>query len=86
MRSRKSFWAWGLESDEPTMEAMHAEAERVSKRYGVALEAVPAPTLADLDLRPPRVKAAAIAGNITIGGSSSRLSRQKFGQFCYAEA
>ena len=53
--ARRSFWAWGMESDEPTMEQRRAVAASLSQRYGVAIEAVPAPTETDLDLRKPRI-------------------------------
>ena len=55
--SRRSFWAWGLESDEPTPQQMSDAAAAVSRRYGVNVEPRPAPSLADLQLRPPRVSA-----------------------------
>ena len=53
--ARRSFWAWGLESDEPTVEQVRETAARLSKQYGVPLEAAPAPRLADLHLRKPRI-------------------------------
>ena len=53
--ARRSFWAWGMESEEPTPEAQHKAALHFSRRYGVSLEAVPPPTLADLTLREPRI-------------------------------
>ena len=55
--ARRSFWAWGMESDEPTMQQRRERAAALSKQYGIALEAVPAPTDADLDLRKPRIMA-----------------------------
>jgi alkyldihydroxyacetonephosphate synthase len=54
--ARRSFWAWGLESDEPTPEQRREMAQRLSQQYGVALEAPPSPTDADLALRRPRLK------------------------------
>jgi len=53
--ARKSFWAWGLESEEPTMEQMREMAAKVSRQYGVSLEAVAPPKLAELILRQPRI-------------------------------
>ncbi len=53
--ARKSFWAWGLESDEPTMQQMRDMAAAVSQRYGVNLEAAAPPELEDLELRRPRI-------------------------------
>ena len=52
---RRSFWAWGMESDEPTVEQRRQLAESLSQAYGVSLEVPPVPTTADLDLRKPRV-------------------------------
>ena len=52
---RKSFWAWGLESDEPTTAQRLQMAESLFKSYGVSLEVPPVPTTADLDLRKPRI-------------------------------
>ncbi len=54
--SRRSFWAWGLESDEPSVADRQQAAERLSKRFGVALQPRRAPTIADLDLRAPRIE------------------------------
>ena len=53
--ARKSFWAWGSESDEPTMEQMRKMAVQVSQKYGVALAAVVPPKLEELNLRQPRI-------------------------------
>ena len=60
--SRRSFWAWGLETDEPSAADRRQAAERVSRRFGVGLEPPPAPTVADLDLRPPRIQPPASLG------------------------
>ncbi len=55
MADRMSFWAWGLESEEPT-DAQRAElATELSARYGVAVEPKPIPDLNDAELRPPRI-------------------------------
>ncbi len=56
MADRMSFWAWGLESEEPTDAARQQMAKQLSERYGVAVEAKPIPDLADAELRPPRVE------------------------------
>ncbi|MFQ5558268.1 MAG: FAD-binding oxidoreductase, partial [Acidimicrobiales bacterium] len=55
MADRMSFWAWGLESEEPTNRARAELAERLSKRFGVAIVPRPVPDLAHADLRPPRI-------------------------------
>ncbi len=52
---RRSFWAWGMESDEPTAAQRLQLAERLSRAYGVPVEVPPIPASADLDLRQPRV-------------------------------
>ncbi len=52
---RRSFWAWGLESDEPTLPERQDAAARLSRQYGVALAAPPAPVETDLVLRAPRI-------------------------------
>ena len=53
--TRRSFWAWGRESDEPTPEQRNEMAAAMSRKYGVSLESPPMPTLERLDLRYPRV-------------------------------
>ena len=56
MTPRRSFWAWGLESEEPTDEDRARRAEHLSKRFGVAITPSPVPDLADAELRPPRIR------------------------------
>ncbi len=56
MASRRSFWAWCLESEEPTDEDRADRAEHLSKRFGVSLTAAPVPRLADAVLRAPRIE------------------------------
>jgi alkyldihydroxyacetonephosphate synthase len=53
--SRRSFWAWSLESEEPTDADRADRAEQLSKRFGVSITPRPVPRLADAVLRPPRV-------------------------------
>ena len=53
--SRRSFWAWGLEQDEPTEQQVREAAARLSQRYGVAVEPVEPPRSAGLRLRKPRI-------------------------------
>ncbi|MDH4074694.1 MAG: FAD-binding oxidoreductase, partial [Acidimicrobiia bacterium] len=63
MADRMSFWAWGLESEEPTDAARAALARDLSGRYGTEVTARPVPDLADAELRPPRIAAPdALAG------------------------
>ena len=56
MTPRRSFWAWGLESEEPTDEDRARRAEHLSKRFGVAITPAPVPDLADAELRPARIR------------------------------
>ena len=53
--SRRSFWAWGLEQDEPNEQQVREAAVRLSQRYGVAVEPVMPPRAEDLQLRAPRI-------------------------------
>ena len=53
--SRRSFWAWGLEQDEPTEAQVREAAARLSQRYGVNVEPVMPPRADDLRLRAPRI-------------------------------
>src|SRR5438067_7817041 len=61
---RRSWWGWGWEDQALTGEQIDGLAGTVAARLGVDdLEVRPAPKLADLDLRPPRVDPpAALAG------------------------
>ncbi|MPY91624.1 MAG: FAD-binding protein [Acidimicrobiia bacterium] len=51
---RRSFWAWCLESEEPTDAERADLARKLSERAGTAITARPVPDLADAELRPPR--------------------------------
>jgi alkyldihydroxyacetonephosphate synthase len=53
--ARRSFWAYCVESEEPTDADRADRAEHVSKRFGVSITPPPVPRLADAVLRPPRV-------------------------------
>jgi alkyldihydroxyacetonephosphate synthase len=52
---RRSFWAWGLESDEPSLEQRQQAAERLSVRFGAPLTPPPAPAIEQITLRVPRI-------------------------------
>jgi alkyldihydroxyacetonephosphate synthase len=54
--SRRSFWGWGLQSDEPSESDRAATAERLSKRFAVALAPPRPPQVEDLELRAPRIQ------------------------------
>ena len=43
--AKRSFWAWGHESDEPTAEQMKTAADELSKRYSVNLDPVSPPKI-----------------------------------------
>ena len=53
--SRRSFWAWGMEQDEPTEQQIREAAARLSQRYGVQVDPVRPPRAEDLSLRAPRI-------------------------------
>ena len=53
--SRRSFWAWGLEQDEPTEQQVREAAARLSQRYGVNVDPVMPPRAENLSLRAPRI-------------------------------
>ncbi|MCI0897139.1 MAG: FAD-binding oxidoreductase [Chloroflexi bacterium] len=53
--AKRSFWAWGMESDEPTSEQMKTAAGELAKRYNVSLDPVTPPRATGLSLRKPRI-------------------------------
>ena len=53
--TRRSYWAWGLETDEPTFAERQAAAARLSERHGRDFEAKPILPAEELGLRAPRV-------------------------------
>ena len=55
-RPRRSFWMYGLESDEPTEEQRRTHAKHLSERLGVTIEPPPIPMVEDLRLRAPRIR------------------------------
>jgi alkyldihydroxyacetonephosphate synthase len=56
MAERRSFWAYGLESEAPSDAERAERAEYLSKRYGTSITPIPVPDLADADLRGSRVQ------------------------------
>jgi alkyldihydroxyacetonephosphate synthase len=54
-RPRRSFWTWGLQSEEPTDSERAQHAAQLSERFGARVAAPPIPKAGDLDLRPPRI-------------------------------
>ena len=50
---RKSFWAWGMEADEPTEAQRRELAAALSAKYGVSIDVPPVPSSADLDCARP---------------------------------
>src|SRR6187401_3370093 len=66
MTARRSFWGWGLETDEPSEEQRQETAARLSQRWGTDITAPPMPRIEDIHLRAPRIQApAALAGFTT---------------------
>jgi alkyldihydroxyacetonephosphate synthase len=72
--SRRSFWGWGLETDEPSEAERAAAAERMSKRFGVAIEAPPIPRVDDLELPKPRIEPPAALADFCDTGVHARAS------------
>ena len=52
---RRSFWMYGLESDEPTDEQRRQYAQELSERLGATIEAPRMPRIEELQLRLPRI-------------------------------
>ncbi len=55
-KPKRSFWTWGLQSDEPTQAQRAARARELSQRFGTEIVAPPIPSVDELTLRPPRVE------------------------------
>ncbi len=55
MGDRRSFWAWCMESEEPTDAQRAALATSLSERYGTPITAAPVPRAEDAELRDPRI-------------------------------
>ncbi len=72
MTARRSFWAWGLETDEPTNEQRQQAAARLSARYNREITAPPVPRVDDLRLRAPRAAAPASLAGITTSETYDR--------------
>ena len=70
--ARRSFWAWGMEADEPTLQQRQEIAANLSQRYGVAVEPVPVPTASGLALRQPRIKPPASLADVCSSDTHDR--------------
>ena len=70
--AKRSFWAWGMEPDEPTAEQMKTAAGELSKRYKVNLPPAKPPQASNLSLRKPRIAAPASLANICISDDHDR--------------
>ncbi len=55
-KPKRSFWTWGLQSDEPTDAQRAAHAAELSARFGAEIVAPPIPSAEDLALRKPRIR------------------------------
>ena len=55
MTDRRSIWAWGMESSEPTTAQRRRAAFETLRRFGIPLEETRPPRVEDLRLRPPRI-------------------------------
>ena len=74
MAARRSFWAWGMETDEPSQEDRDQAAARLSKRYGREIVAPRAPRIEDIKLRAPRVSAPATLAGLCTSDAHDRAS------------
>ena len=81
MMPRRSFWAWGMESDEPTTAQRRQMAESLSKSYGVSLEVPAVPTSQDLDLRKPRITPPSALASICATVTQDRAGHS-YGRCC----
>ena len=72
---RRSIWAWGNESDEPTDADRRAEADRLAALSGRPVEAKPLPTLETIALRPPRIRVPAALAEFCHSDDYQRASR-----------
>ena len=52
----RSFWTWGFASDEPDEAARKTAARGVSERFGREVLPPPIPKIADIGIRPPRLR------------------------------
>lgn len=64
MGARRSFWAWALESEEPSDADRARRAEHLSKRFGVSITPRPVPDLRQATLRRPRVAVPAALADV----------------------
>jgi alkyldihydroxyacetonephosphate synthase len=62
---RRSYWAWGMESHEPTPAKREAAARAMSERFGKSLVTVQPRSVDQLDLRPSRITPPASLSEIT---------------------
>ncbi|MGE0570365.1 MAG: FAD-binding oxidoreductase [Dehalococcoidia bacterium] len=72
--SRRSYWGWGLESDEPTEEQRVQAAERQSMRFGRTFELPARPDLDAVTMRAPRISAPATLAHLLTGDKHERAS------------
>ena len=72
--AKRSFWAWGHESDEPTAEQMRAAARDLSKRYHVDLTPAAAPKASALSLRKPRITPPSTIAAICVSDDHDRAA------------
>ena len=56
MTDRRSIWAWGMESSEPSTTQRRRAAAAASRRLGLSLELQHPPRIEELNLRAPRIK------------------------------
>jgi alkyldihydroxyacetonephosphate synthase len=71
---RRSYWGWGLESDEPTEQQRAEAAARLSQRYGRTLTPPPRPSLERATMRASRITPPAALAAICTTDAHERAS------------
>ena len=71
-RPRRSFWTWGLQSEEPTDSERAQHAAQLSDRFGARIIAPPIPKAEDLELRPPRIRIPDLVASFCFTGNYER--------------
>jgi len=71
---RRSFWTWGLQSEEPSDAQRREHAAALSNRFGFEIVPPPIPRAEDLKLRPPRVWPSTSISDICLTDNYERAS------------
>ncbi len=80
--ARRSFWGWGLESEEPSAVDREKAARALGERWGLELEPTPPPRLEEIQMRAPRIKAPAALAAICSDDKHERAAHTHGKGFC----